>query len=137
VSARIGVDHLERAALAAAVAGPAPLLERDREALARAVAWLAAVPTDELATALAERDPRREVRAAAFTLGRAARRIALLHGSAEAVAQIGDAADEGGVGREHVLRAALLGVIQQTTPSIAAERRDAADGPPRGSAHGS
>jgi hypothetical protein len=136
VSALSGFDDLERAALAGAVAGAAPLLERDRQALARAMAWLARVPADELVAAVAEREPRREVRAAAFTLGRAARSIALLRGSAEAVALIGDAADERGVGREHALRAALLGVIQQTTPSIAAERRDAADGPPRGSAHG-
>lgn len=136
MSARTRVDHLERAALAAAVAGPTPLLERDRQALARGVAWLAGVPADELAAAPAEREPGREMRAAAFTLGRATRRIALLHGAAEAVSRIGDAADEGGVGREHALHVALLGVIQQTTPTIASVRGDPTDGTRADAGHG-
>jgi hypothetical protein len=136
VSARQDVGDLERAALAAAVAGPTPLLERDREALARAVGWLVRVPANELAAAVAEREPRREVRAAAYTFGRAARRIALLHGSADALARIGDAADEGGVAREHALGAALLGVIQQTTPTIASGAGDPTDGTRAGPGHG-
>src|SRR4051812_10080761 len=89
--ARMGLDDLECAVLAAGVGGAEPLLERDRAALARGAARL--------------RDGRE--RSAAFTLARAARTTSMFAGSEEAVARLLEAADAAGIVREQALRAAL------------------------------